>query len=520
MSNPYDFATMAATPNLSPPQSALAPPQSVLSLGRDQASQDFEVAAHQAQQDVNRERQLLGQQRGQLVPFRQAAMESAAQPLPQPPQPKQPPKPPTAEDAQNQSWQQEWLTAAMFLGTLGGALTRRPLTNSLAAFTGMIEGVNEGSKQKFEQSMKTWEAENKAVLEANDAANKSYEQILKSRQLDTEQKMTMLQLKAMELKDDAMAQAAITKDQIAVAQLHDQRLRYGAELKGAQDRRDEERQQRWDQQATNWVNSTDGMRRAQAIADYQIKAPTNLGRTGYQGSLNTALMSKVLELNPDYKESEFEARKASARIEATTPAMAKRAGETSYQRALGTATANTELNINKAGPVVEIAAEAANAVPATAFKRINEIYQAAQEEIGDPAIRRFKLANEELAMVYAAVLNPRSNVITVSAQEHARKLIAASDSPEAYQTVLQNIKRLAEQEARVVRETREGNVSPINVPPISPERRGNAGEMIRGTGARALEGAESAVPGTKSYLQDVWERAQRKGWSLTPLDER
>jgi hypothetical protein len=519
MSDPYNFATMAATPNLSPPQSALAPPQSVLSAGRDQAMQDADAAAQLAQQDVNRERAQL-QQRGQLAPLRQDLQKSGAEFSRQlqqpPPQQQAPPKPPTMEDAQQQTWQQEWLTAAMFLGVLGGALTRRPLTNSLAAFTGMVEGVNEGNKQKFDASMKTWEAENKRVLEANESANKTYERILKSKELDFEQKKVMLQLAAMEIKDDAMAQAAVTHDQIAVAQLHDQRLRYGQELRGAQERRDRETAEQQEQRATQWVNGPDGLKRAQAIANYQIPAPTTLGRTGYQGALNTALMSKVLELNPDYSANQFKAEG----IRQTTPAMAERAGAMSRERTLGSATANTEININKAGPVIEIAAQAANAVPATAFKRINELYQAAAEEIGDPAIRRFKLANEELALVWAAVLNPRSNVVTVSAQEHARKLIAASDSPEAYQAVLENIKRLAEQEARIVRETRQGTVSPINVPPISPERRGNAGEMIRGTGTRTLEGAESAVPGTKSYLQDVWERAQRKGWSLTPLDER
>jgi hypothetical protein len=525
MSNAYDFGTvagasdafnigtMAIAPNLSPPPSALAPPQSVLSLGRDQASQDFGVAAQQAQQDVNQERQLLQQQRGQLAPFRQAAMQSASQPIPQPPEQKQAPKPPTAEDAQQQTWQHEWLTAAMFLGALGGALTRRPLTNSLAAFTGMVEGYNEGNKQKFDQSMKTWEAENKRVLEANNAANKAYDQILKSRELDFEQKKVMLQLKAMELKDDAMAQAAVTGHQIDIAKLFDTRVKYGADLQSAQTRRDEEQQQR----AVQWVNSNEGQQRAKAIAEYRLAPPSTLGRTGYQGALNTALMDKVLEVNPDYNVNQFKAEG----IRQTTPAAAERAGAMSRERTLGAATANTELNINKAGPVVEIAAEAANAVPATAFKRINELYQAAQEEIGDPAIRRFKLANEELAMIYAAVLNPRSNVVTVSAQEHARKLISASDSPEAYQTVLENIKRLAEREAQVVRETREGKVSPINVPPISPNRQGNAEEMVNQLSNRASAGVNTAVPNAQKAWEDRpglhppdWVPRLPKGWLI------
>jgi hypothetical protein len=513
VSNAFDLNAMAATPNLSPPQSALAPPQSVLSAGRDQASQDFGAAAQLAQQDVNRERQMAEQQRGQVTPFRQAAMEANARPLPQPPQHQQPPKPPTMEDAQQQTWQQEWLTAAMFLGTLGGALTRRPLTNSLAAFTGMIEGVNEGNKQKFDTSMKTWEAENKRVLEANDQANKEYDQILKNRSLDTEQKMVMLQLKAMELKDDAMAQATVTKNQIAVAQLFDERVRRGAELQGAQTRRDDEQQQR----ALQWVNSNEGQQRAKAIAEYRLAPPSTLGRTGYQGAINTALMDKVLEVNPDYNVNKFKAEG----IREAIPARAEAAAATASARTLGTRGTNLETIIRGADILIPDLRTAAAAVPRTDWVPINKLMQMADTEINNPALKRFKMFNYEIASLWGRSMNP-TGVLRVDDRQKALDNLLTADTPGNYDAALHAIDDILRREKQSIDDQKAGRPLPEGVnwaDTASP-----AGATLVGAGGgvagRAVNSAESAVPGSKSYLEDIWDRAKRKGWSLTPLDER
>jgi len=173
--------------------------------------------------------------------------------------------------------------------------------------------------------------------------------------------------------------------------------------------------------------------------------------------------------------------------------------------------------MSRAGPVLTNAAEAANAVPATEFKRINQLYQTVAEEISDPAIRNFKVANEELAGLFAAVLNPRSGVITVSAFDHARQLIAASDGPEAYDAILRNIQRLAERESANIRSLRAGGESaPINIPPISPERRASVPELTRKTVERTTGATEGAAPGSVGRRESSGVRigAWPPGWKV------
>jgi len=226
-----------------------------------------------------------------------------------------------------------------------------------------------------------------------------------------------------------------------------------------------------------------------AIGQYK-QAPI----TGTRGS---AIMNLVQQKYPDYDIKSWFDQKARA----TIPASAERAGQTAAARTFNTAGANTEIVMSRAGPVLTNAAEAANAVPATEFKRINQLYQAAASEISDPAVRNFKVANEELAALFAAVMNPRSNVITVSAMEHARDQISAADGPEAYQAVLHNIQRLAERESENIRRLRAGGQSaPIEIPPISPNRKASAGELLGKTGAGATDAATSAgLPRTPKY---------------------
>jgi hypothetical protein len=548
--DPFNLSTMAQTPNLAPPPSALAPPQSVLSAGRDQAMQDADSAAQMAQQDVNRERQSLQQQRGQVAPFRQAAMDANARPLPQPPQHQQPPKPPKMEDAQQQTWQQEWLTAAMFLGTLGGALTRRPLTNSLAAFTGMIEGVNEGNKQKFDTSMKTWEAENKRVLEANEQANKEYDQILKSRQLDTEQKMVMLQLKAMELKDDAMAQAAITKDQIAVAQLHDQRMRYGTELKGAQDRRDQEKQERMQQHVLQRMTQPGSEKLAQDIAHGLAPARPTSRTTNEQSLYNDALMERAREIaqseGKEYDQTAYQNRQAAGRVEATTDPMTTRRTEIAF--AVGGEARSVRSNNVAVDHLSFLSEKLIPALKNGDINVINEYKNRLQQEVGAPAPTNFDAAKQIIGqeIVKAVVANGGG----VTERQEAARFISNARSEAQLQGIVRVYERLMLGQIEGLKQQYEGGggrkpfdqtfLRPAtrealnrqnleNFPDIPNEMTEHVqrlAERFQGIGAESANSAgkiaeKATSPGFLGQAEGAWNKIHPhlpEGWSLTPME--
>ena len=461
----------------------------------DDAARRSQAAIDAAERSMDQEDRNAAAREKELAPIRERQMEAARQPIPQPPKSRESPP---APQRNNQHDDESWLMAAGLLGALAGAFTRNHATNALAAFSGALSGYQEGSKQKFDENMQIWNAENRRAQEASQNALADYRAILENRKLTTDQMSVELQLAAAKHDDKAMATAARTKNELVIAQLHDKHEQALVQSQTAADRltfqyeqmqRKEQTQMAVAQMRALGVQPGQENALVDAIGQYK-QAPI----TGARGS---AIMNLVQQKYPDYDIKSWFDQKARA----TIPASAERAGQTAAARTFNTAGANTEIVMSRAGPVLTNAAEAANAVPATEFKRINQLYQAAASEISDPAVRNFKVANEELAALFAAVMNPRSNVITVSAMEHAREQIIAADGPEAYQAVLHNIQRLAERESENIRRLRAGGQSaPIEIPPISPNRKASAGELLGKTGAGATGAATSAgLPRTPKY---------------------
>src|ERR1700719_3482989 len=464
----------------------------------DEAGRRSQAAVEAAERSMAQEDRNAAPREREMTPLRERQMEMARQPLPEPPKTKESPP---APQRQNQHDDENWLFAAGLLGSLAGALTRNHATNALAAFSGALQGYQEGSKQKFDENMQIWNAENKRAQEASQNALAEYRAILENRKLSMEQMSVELQLAAAKHDDRAMATAAKTKNELVIAQLYDKHEQALTQVQTTHDRLSQSyelAQQRQQQQMAiaqmRALGVTPGQENAlvDAIGQYK-QAPI----TGARGS---AIMNLVQQAYPDYDIKSWFDQKARA----TIPASVERAGQTAAARTFNTAGANTEIVMSRAGPVLTNAAEAANAVPASEFKRINQLYQAAAEEISDPAIRNFKVANEELAALFAAVNNRRSNVITVSAMEHARDQISAADGPEAYYSVLQNIQRLAERESENIRRLRAGGQSaPIEIPPISPNRQSTVGGMVGGAVDRTTEGINKAAPTAEQSWKDM-----------------
>ncbi len=482
-SSPFLTATDAG----GPPPVAAARAAADLQPRIDESGRLSQAAIDAAERSMALEERNAAARERELTPLRERQMEMARQPIPQPPKAKESPP---APQRQNQHDDENWLFAAGLLGALAGGLTRGHATNALAAFSGAMQGYQEGSRQKFDENMQIWNAENKRAQEANQNALSEYRGILENRKLSIEQMSVELQLAAAKHDDRAMQTAAKTKNFLNIAQLHDKQFQALEQMKTTSDRLFQSYELSQERERNKMAIA---QMRALGVTPGQeseyIRAIARYDEAPQTGPRGTAVMSLVHQVNPNYDIKEWFDKKARS----TIPASVERAGQTAAARTFNTAGANTEIVLSRAGPVLTNAAEAANAVPATEFKRINQIYQMAAEEISDPAVRNFKLANEELAGLLAAVNNPRSSVITVSAYEHARDLIIAADGPEAYQAVLHNIQRLAEREAENIRRLRRGEqAEPINIPPISTNRRASVPELTSKTLERAGQAAEGS----------------------------
>jgi hypothetical protein len=464
----------------------------------EEAGRHSQAAVEAAERSMAQEDRNAAARERELAPLRERQMEMARQPIPEPPKTKESPP---APQRQNQHDDENWLFAAGLLGSLAGALTRNHATNALAAFSGALQGYQEGSREKFDQNMKIWEAENKRAQEASQNALAEYRAILENRKLSMEQMSVELQLAAAKHDDRAMQTAAKTKNELVIAQLYDKHEQALTQVQTTHDRLSQSyelAQQRQQQQMAIAQMRALGVKPGeenaliQCIGEYRCRPIT--------GARGAAIMNLVTEHFPDYDVKVGLDKFARATIGASE----ERAGKTAAARTFNTAGANTEIVMSRAGPVLTNAAEAANAVPATEFKRINQLYQAAAEEISDPAVRNFKVANEELAALFAAVMNPRSNVITVSAMEHARDQISAADGPDAYYSVLKNIQRLAERESENIRRLRAGGqAAPIEIPPINPNRSSTVGGMVGGAVDRTTQGINKAAPTAEQSWKDM-----------------
>jgi hypothetical protein len=190
-----------------------------LSNRREELLMKGSSATDAAAKSIEREGEIASTREKELAPFREARMKANNEPLPKPP-PQQAP-PPAPKRGNEPGADEQWLMWSGVLGALAGGLTRKHQTNALAAFTGAMEGYQQGSKEKFEQNAKIWDMEDKKAIQANKAAMDEYKAVVENHKLTDEQKAVALQIAASKHDDRAMAQALETKDRLAVAQLLD-----------------------------------------------------------------------------------------------------------------------------------------------------------------------------------------------------------------------------------------------------------------------------------------------------------
>jgi hypothetical protein len=556
MSNYYDYATNPQTfaptnpnmPSVSTFQPGAPPPgwepqqapsaESSLSQGNTPLSPGKEEFLRQEQEAMQEQRQTQQQlvQAGQQQVAQMQADAKRNQQLydslarsfvvPQPPQSQAIPKAPTFKDAQAQDPNQMWLTAAMFLGTLGGALTRRPITNALSAFTGIIEGYNQGQNQNFERLSKQWEMANKEALEKQAESEKHYQQILESTRLGVEQKQIAIQVEGMRQRDQAMIAAAQTKNLEVVAQLQDQRARYAGELYKAAEAKDTameraEYQRQTQLQVAQVRAAGAGQQRRDEDLQYMVDRDIAGDTSATKG------MSVRSPDWPRYQQLYTDTIKARG----LTPQdildnRAKFAGETSYQRTAGTQGARVESATNEIIQVAPLAVQASHNLDRSDWVPYNRAVQEglklpgvvsfflgadhlpfSQKDFSDPRYYDFAVRNYTLARAYARAMNPTGQP-RVSDAEHAMQMLSTATSQRAYDVQVRALLDEVQASQRAVEQTRAG-------------QRPNTGSLADQLG---LPRSTDPMPQTGGGGIETmphrtwgdWVNSKLEGWKVTP----
>lgn len=108
-------------------------------------------------------------------------------------------------------------------------------------------------------------------------------------------------------------------------------------------------------------------------------------------------------------------------------------------RALGTSAARIGAAAQEATSLMPIAIAASEAVPRGKFVPINKLSQMAESSISDPALARFKAANNALVNTYVRAISP-SGVPTDLVRKEAYSLLQTVDGPEKYKAVVDQMK--------------------------------------------------------------------------------
>lgn len=289
------------------------------------------------------------------------------------------------------------------LAALGGKAAGISGVGMLGALNGMVSGINEGSLQKYQQSLDAWKQQLEILKERNAEQEHIYEVMLDAykNRADAAQKARDF---ALAMTHDSMSQAeSAKKDSIDLFKARAQMM---AQAERAQELL-ETAAYRWQQATNNLGNPQTQDSISSAIANYQM-APFS----GYV--LRTAegqqIMADVYKKNPNYDATIYNAKNR----------------ERSAAGTMGGKISVSEKEIEQYVPIIE---QASAQVPRGQFVAVNRLLQMSQTQISNPQLKRLKIAINSMLNAYDA-LAARGGTDQDKRAE-VRSLITAADSPQA-----------------------------------------------------------------------------------------
>jgi hypothetical protein len=173
---------------------------------------------------------------------------------------------------------------------------------------------------------------------------------------------------------------------------------------------------------------------AKAVSEYRLD-PRSLSM---KGGYREKVLSAALKINPNYDSKRF---------------ASDQAFDTSGSRAAGTAAANTAMAATAAQGGLDILEEQSKKVDRSGWRSLNRALLAAQGEAGVPEVGAFEAAINTAVNEYARAINPKG-VATVADKLHARQILSAADSSEAFSEKVNILRKEIERSKEAPEEVR------------------------------------------------------------------
>ena len=133
-------------------------------------------------------------------------------------------------------------------------------------------------------------------------------------------------------------------------------------------------------------------------------------------------------------------------------------------RTTGVREANLNLILKAADAAIPAALEASDKVARTGWVPLNKIIQGGEVIASDPDLKKFGMANLQLAEHWARAMNP-TGVMRESDRDKALSFLSTADSKDTYKAAVQQLRTQIERERDAVKATRgmsdlPGSISP------------------------------------------------------------
>jgi hypothetical protein len=342
------------------------------------------------------------------------------------------------------------------VGGIFGAFGAHNATGAVNFMAGALKGYNDGYIQQSEMAAKQFQQQLDAVIASNKWEMDLYKDAKEMSEGDTNAYLNLIRLGAEQAQNKMLANEAAQKNLMTVAQVLDRQENTQLKLEQARDRSQmlvlqmeklgmqvkDMREGELDMETMegNWERWKAGDRTV-----FQ-----NIGR-GNQGSRNLAMQQKYFVMRmKEEGMSPQDIMREQRKMQALT------AFETSQARTAGTRAANLEIisdNLEMAIPMAEMASDN---VPRGKWVPINQLTQAAADQISDPNLRVFRMANLQLAELWARAMNPQG-VMRESDREKALDLLSTAVDPATYKKQTAVLKAMVEREQMAVKKFEQDN---------------------------------------------------------------
>ena len=415
-------------------------------------AQHYERAFKELQESGSRIRDLQTKREEQLAPIREEALEIAQTPNPQVPRmgqelQRQPPAPDRRQMMQEFKDNTNDIMVAFSALAMFGAMRNGP-TAAASFLGGAFDGLAKGQAEQAALAYKQFQAESDRVVQTNKDIMGEYREILKSKQLDFDQKIEASKLVSSKWDDRIAAEQLQRKDFVTFEQLLAKREIANAQLEKAkmalEAMREKAAAQAQAQAQNNVLSIDEAKRRVERELSSGRSASIGLG-LGQAGAANR----KVLE--QAYAEVAKERGMTQEQLgQRTRELTAENAGlRTTYQQE-----AKIGAAVNELKSFVPKAKEALAELPRGSVVRWNAVSEAYENERGDPRLAAASVWVQGVVNAYS-IAAARGGVGAVDLRAKANGLLSTRQSPEAQVAALDAMQKEADIALKAPAQTRQ-----------------------------------------------------------------